>query len=174
MKKCLWLSMMIVLPISVSFGQINAKTKYRSKGVSVKKKASTFTRDKFDPKRSPELDLVAAIKTASRSRKRIILDVGGEWCPWCVYMDKFFFENKQLAKLRDDNFIWVKVNFSDENENSKFLSAFPEFPAFPHLFVLDESGELLHSQDTSPLESAKGYDLERFTQFLTAWAPKNN
>lgn len=130
-----------------------------------------FPREKFDPLRSPKADLEAAIRKASASGRRIILDVGGEWCGWCIYMDKFFIENPSLAKLRDDNFVWIKVNTSPENENKEFLSAYPEATGYPHLFVLDEKGVLLHSQHTDVLENGNGYDLKLFTEFLKKWAP---
>ncbi|BDQ03700.1 hypothetical protein [Ignavibacterium sp.] len=35
---------------------------------------------KFDPTRNPEQDLKNAIEYAQKTNKRIILDVGGEWC----------------------------------------------------------------------------------------------
>ena len=43
--------------------------------------------------------------------------------------------------------------------------------AYPHLFVLDEAGKLLHSQDTALLEAGKSYDLAKFTRFLKDWSP---
>lgn len=132
---------------------------------------SAFPREKFDPKRDPKADLQEAVLKASASGKRIILDVGGEWCGWCVYMDKYFLENPGLAKLRDENFVWIKINMSPENENKEFLSAFPEALGFPHLYVLDETGKLLHSQETGSLESGKGYNLQAFTEFLNKWSP---
>ncbi|MEO7538999.1 MAG: thioredoxin family protein [Pyrinomonadaceae bacterium] len=136
-----------------------------------KPKASPFPREKFDPKRDPKMDLDKAMVKAAKSGKRIILDIGGEWCGWCVYMDRFFYQNADIAKLRDKNFVWVKVNFSDENENPAFLSAFPVREGYPHLYVLDETGKLIHSQDTAPLEKGKGYDHVKFTEFLNLWSP---
>lgn len=130
-----------------------------------------FSREKFDPLRDPKADLALAVTTATKTGKRIILDVGGEWCGWCVYMDKFFFQNPELDKLRTDNYVWLKVNMGPENENTAFLSAYPEREGYPHLYVLDTDGKLLQSQDTSPLEAGKGYDLAKFTAFLRKWAP---
>ncbi len=132
-----------------------------------------FVREKFDPLRDPKADLAAAVIVATKTNKRIILDVGGEWCGWCVYMDKFFFQNPKLDKLRNDNYVWVKVNMSPENENPAFLAQYPVPTGYPHLYVLDETGKLLHSQDTSPLEAGNGYNLAKFTAFLKAWVPKN-
>ena len=129
-------------------------------------------REKFDPARNAAADLAGAVAKAQKSGKRIILDVGGEWCGWCVWMDKFFFANPDLARVRDENFVWLKINFSEENENKVFLSTYPAILGYPHLFVLDETGKLIHSQDTSPLEAGKGYDLIKFTEFLKTWTTK--
>ena len=129
-------------------------------------------REKFDPARDPKTDLEKAIKAAATGNKNIIIDLGGEWCGWCVFMDKFFVQNPELAKIRDDNFVWVKVNYSEENKNTAFLAAYPAAAGYPHLYVLDQTGKLLHSEDTSVLEMGKGYDPVKFAEFLKEWSPK--
>lgn len=172
MKKYFLITAVFVLASAAAFGQARTKPKPKAKPVAAKKVPVVFEREPFDPKRSPKLDLEKAIAVASKNGKRIVLDVGGEWCSWCVYMDKFFGKNPKLALLRDDNFVWIKVNWSEENENADFLSAYPAIVGYPHLFVLDESGKLLHSQDTALLEDGKGYDLAKFTEFLMTWSPK--
>ena len=141
--------------------------------VAVKKevKAETFEREKFDPMRNAAADLQTAIEKAGKENKRIILDVGGEWCGWCIHMDKFFAMNKNLAKLRDANYVWVKVNMSEENENKEFLAKYPQAAGYPHLYVLEKDGTLIQSQDTSALEEGKTYNLKVFTDFLQKYAP---
>jgi thiol:disulfide interchange protein len=132
--------------------------------------AGHATTDKYDPKRDPEKDIQEALAEAKRTHKRILLEVGGDWCSWCHTMDRYFEHNPGLLELRERNFVTVRVNFSRENENKKVLSRYPEIQGFPHIFVLDATGKLLHSQDTSQLESGKSYDLERFLAFLKKWA----
>lgn len=124
----------------------------------------------FDPERDPAEDLKSAISVAGYEQKKIILDVGGDWCIWCRKMDEFINSNKELKEYLESHFVLIKVNFSKENENKEFLGRFPEIKGYPHLFVLDKSGELLHSQDTAELEENKGYSLEKFMAFLTKWA----
>lgn len=133
--------------------------------------SAKIEREKFDPARNAAADLAGAVAKAQKSGKRIILDVGGEWCGWCVWMDKFFFANPDLARVRDENFVWLKINFSQENENAVFLAAYPKIVGYPHLFVLDENGKFLHSQGTAELEKGKSYDLEVFMNFLKKWSP---
>ena len=92
---------------------------------------------KFDPKRDPAKDLAEAVKVAKKQNKRILLDVGGEWCGWCHKLDKFFATNLEAAKILKEKYFVVKVNFSPENENVAFLSKYPKISGYPHLFVLE-------------------------------------
>ncbi|HJU55312.1 MAG TPA: thioredoxin family protein [Pyrinomonadaceae bacterium] len=126
---------------------------------------------KYDPARDAARDVAEAAAEASRTNKRVLVEVGGEWCIWCHIMDDFFEKNRELLDLREKHFVMVKVNFSDENKNEQLLSRYPEIQGYPHLFVLDRDGKLLHSQDTAELEQGKSYNLAKFTAFLQKWAP---
>jgi hypothetical protein len=125
----------------------------------------------FDPLRDPVRDLEMAKVEAQRGGKRILLDVGGEWCSWCHILDKLVEGDGEIRSFRDANFVWMKVNYSEENQNKAFLSPYPEIKGYPHLFVLDADGKLLHSQFTGDLEKGKGYDRGKVLAFLKEWAP---
>lgn len=77
-----------------------------------------------------------------------------------------------LVKVLHDNFVVVKINFSKENKNEKFLSKFPAIEGYPHFFVLGGDGKFLYSQDTGALESGKHHDPDKVLNFLKNWAPK--
>jgi len=124
----------------------------------------------FDPARDPAKDVAAAVALAKAQDKRVIVDVGGEWCSWCHTMDRFIAANDDLKSLVDARYVWVKVNYSKENKNEPFLSRWPKIEGYPHLFVLDAAGQLLHSQDTSELEAGKSYDKAKFLAFAQRWA----
>ncbi|HVF92383.1 MAG TPA: thioredoxin family protein [Blastocatellia bacterium] len=124
----------------------------------------------YDPNRVAENDIREAVSEAGRTGKRVLLEVGGKWCGWCHIMDAFFEKNPRLLEFREQKFITVKINYSQENENKKALSSYPEISGYPHIFVLDSDGRLLHSQDTGELESGKSYDPEKFFSFLREWA----
>jgi thiol:disulfide interchange protein len=126
---------------------------------------------KFDPARDAAKDIAAATATAKAQGKRVIVDVGGEWCVWCHILDGFIDANADVRSLRDASYVWVKVNWSKENKNEALLSRWPRINGYPHLFVLDGDGRVLHSQDTGVLESGRGYDKARFVDFLRSWAP---
>ena len=129
-------------------------------------------RVKFDPKRDPVKDLEAAVVKAKKENKRILLDVGGEWCGWCKLLDQYFIDKKEIGTYLKQNYVVVKVNYSPENENKPFLSKYPKIEGYPHFFVLDKEGKLLHSQNTGLLEEGKGYSDSKMMEFLQKWAPK--
>ncbi len=121
---------------------------------------------KFDPARDAAADVAAAVATAKAQRKRVMVDVGGEWCSWCHILDRFVTTNADVKQLVDDHYVWVKVNWSPQNKNEALLSRWPRFTGYPHLFVLDGDGRLIHSQDTGDLEAGKGYDKDKMLAFL--------
>jgi len=125
----------------------------------------------FDPARNPADDLKQSITEAQRSGRRIILDVGGDWCIWCHRIDDFIAKNDEINSFLNKNFIIVKINFSKENKNEDFLSKYPQIPGYPHFFVLEKNGGLLHSKKTDELEHYKGYSKDKMMAFLKKWAP---
>jgi thiol:disulfide interchange protein len=134
-------------------------------------------REKFDSARDPQKDLRHALLEAQKTKKHIFLDVGGEWCIWCRRLDSLFIRNKDLEDYLNKHYVVVKINVSKENENKKFLSRYPKVAGYPHLFILNEDGKLLHSQDTGELEypqgsPVKGHDKEKVFAFLKQWTGK--
>ena len=122
--------------------------------------------DRFDPTRDAAKDLDAALVKARAENKRVLVEVGGEWCTWCHILDRFFAANPGLLAYREARFVWLKVNFSRANENQALLARWPKVAGYPHLFVLASDGTLEHSQDTGVLESGKSYDAAKVREFL--------
>lgn len=127
---------------------------------------------RFDPRRNAAQDVRNAVAAAARSGKHVLVEVGGEWCPYCKVLDQFFATNPPVNALRQKNFLFVKVNFSEENQNEEFLRNLPEIRGFPHFFVLNGKGELVRSQRVATLGTSSGYSPERFTAFLKAFGPQ--
>jgi len=128
----------------------------------------------YDPERDAAADIAAAVAEAKSSKRHVLIEVGGEWCGWCHRLDDYLKANRKLNALLERNFVVVKVNYSPENENEEVLSGYPEVAGYPHFFVLDGRGKLLHSQDTAKLEKGKSYHSRKFKRFLTRWGPKRS
>ena len=73
-----------------------------------------------------------------------------------------------------DNFVVLKVNVSDENDNHEFLSTFPKTLGYPHFFVSGSDGAVLYSKDTTELLEDGQYSERRFLDFIERWRPSKN
>lgn len=124
----------------------------------------------FDPLANPAQDLAAAVTKASIESKRVLLDVGGEWCIWCHRMDEFIEANAEIKAYLEKHYVVVKVNYSKENKNEAFLGKYPKVAGYPHIFILDKKGKFLHSQNTGDLEKDKSYDKKKYIAFLKKWS----
>jgi hypothetical protein len=125
----------------------------------------------FDPKRDPYADLKIAETAAQQSHKHILLEVGGNWCIWCGYMDHFFADHPELDAYLKTNYVVLKMNWSSENHNNTFLSQYALINSLPFLIVLDENGKLLCAEKTGELERGHSYDPDKMKDFLSQWKP---
>ena len=123
----------------------------------------------YDPERDVFADGAAAIELASHTQRRILIELGGDWCKWCHEMDTFFDKNPDIKQKLHETFVMLKVNVSEANDNAAFLKAFPKPLGYPHMYVSDSSGKVLWSQDTAEFLKNGQYDRESFLSFFKRW-----
>src|SRR5208283_5318784 len=51
-----------------------------------------------------------AFAVARRENKPMLLDIGAVWCHWCHVMDRESYDDPEIAKIVNENFIAVKVD----------------------------------------------------------------
>lgn len=127
---------------------------------------------KYDPTRNAFEDGRDAIKLAKSTNRRILIELGGDWCKWCHLLDRFLDENPEIKKELHQTFVFLKVNVSDENDNAEFLKVFPAPLGYPHMYVTEKNGKLLLSKDTADFLVNKKYSAERFKVFFKKWKIK--
>ncbi|HEX2394694.1 MAG TPA: thioredoxin family protein [Bacteroidales bacterium] len=125
----------------------------------------------YNPSADAAAELKAAIKAAGEQNKNVLVQVGGNWCPWCIRLHGFFKSEQQVDSILKADYILVRVNYSPENKNPEVLARleYPQRFGFPVLLILDGNGKRLHTQDTGLLELGKGYDPEKIKRFLLSW-----
>jgi hypothetical protein len=126
----------------------------------------------YDASRDAGVDIQSAVARAKAEKKRVLVEAGGNWCPWCHTMHAFYDANPKLAALRDAKFVTVLVAVEPGKPLPRAIASWPAPAGFPHLYVLDENGVVLQSQDTSALEKGESYDLEKFEFFLKDFGTK--
>ena len=128
----------------------------------------------YKPEENAKVEIASAVKKATVAGKQVLVQIGGNWCIWCARFNEFVTNDKSLDSLVNRNYIVYHLNYSKENKNNDILTKykFPQRFGFPVFLVLNEKGELIHTQNSWYLESGKSYDKEKVTAFFIDWGKK--
>ncbi|MDO9511009.1 MAG: thioredoxin family protein [Bacteroidales bacterium] len=127
----------------------------------------------YNPEADAAADLKIALEQADAQNKHVFIQLGGNWCPWCIRFHHYIQETAVVDSILKADYIVLKINYSKENKNVEMLERF-DFPqrfGFPVFVILDANGKRLHTQDSGFLESGKGYDEKKVMTFLRSWTP---
>jgi thioredoxin-related protein len=134
----------------------------------------TKTAKLYDPKENAEEALTKAVEQAKAEGKNVFVQIGGNWCVWCIRFNDYTIRETQIDSVLKANYIVYHLNFSTENENKKLLERFdyPQRFGFPVFLILNDKGERIHTQDSGLLEMGKSYSKEKVLTFLFNWTTK--
>jgi len=129
------------------------------------------TKKIYDPSLDGMKQIKDAVAVAGKVNKHVLIQYGGNWCPWCIRFDGFCNTDTAIMKIISENYISVKLNYDPTNKNLP-SNEFLENPArfgFPVFIIVDGKGKVLHIQDSGLLEEGKGYNKEKVVGFFNNW-----
>jgi len=127
----------------------------------------------YDPSADAKVEITNAVKRAESEGKHVLLQIGGNWCKWCISFDKKVKLNDTLRAAMEKNFIVYHVNYSTKNKNKDVLTSlgFPQRFGFPVFVILDGKGNRLHTQNSEYLEEVNGHSASKIFAFFEQWSP---
>lgn len=136
--------------------------------------ASAQVKKVYDESINPMTQIDNAVALASKEGKNVILQVGGNWCRWCLMLADFIEKDEEISKMISDNYVYVHVNYSGRTSPKELTSRINNAGRFgyPALVVLRPDGSVLHIQDSSFLEEGEGYNKAKVLRFLKNWTPE--
>jgi len=125
----------------------------------------------YSPDADAAKDISTALEKAKKEGKHVLIQVGGNWCPWCIRLHKYYSSEEEIATVLKQNYVKVLLNYSKENKNLDILAklGYPQRFGFPVLLILDGDGKRLHTQDSGLLESGGDYSKKKVLTFLKGW-----
>ena len=125
----------------------------------------------YDPTANAQNDIESAVRKAKQENKHVLLQIGGNWCKWCIEFNRFCKADAQIDSLLKVDFVVYHLNYSKENKNEKMLEqyGFPQRFGFPVFVILDEKGNRIHTQNSSYLEDHDSYSKVKIMEFLKQW-----
>jgi thioredoxin 1 len=117
-----------------------------------------------------EHDIAAALAKATKEKKRVLIDFGGNWCGDCQVLEIYFHDPANRGLL-EQNYVLVPVNIGRYDENLDIAAKYgvPVSKGVPALAVLDPGGQVVYSQRNGEFEALRTMDSASVTAFLTQW-----
>ncbi|MEI6946900.1 thioredoxin family protein [Paraflavisolibacter sp. H34] len=143
---------------------------------SLKSYAGDTTRLLYRPYADAAREVEALLQRARAENKRLLIQVGGNWCLMCYRLNSSLQTDTALKSLLDRDYLLYHLNYSRENKNLALLNKWggPQRFGFPVLVVLEATGRRLHTQNCALLLKGNGYDPAKLRSFLLAWKPQEN
>jgi thioredoxin-related protein len=128
----------------------------------------------YKPTEDAEQKITEAVAQAAREGKHVFVQIGGNWCIWCARFHDYVTNDKAIDSLIKSDYVVYHMNYSPDNTNEKLLAKYkyPQRFGFPVFLILDEKGNLIHTQNSSYLEDGKSsYVRNTVLGFLMDWRP---
>lgn len=127
----------------------------------------------YNPEVDAKADIEAAVAQAKKDGKHVLIQVGGNWCGWCLKFHDKVQKEPDLKELVNDNYVVYHLNFSKENQNKEVLAEleYPQRFGFPVFVILDGNGNRIHTQNSAYLEEGKGHSKKKILTFFKQWSP---
>jgi uncharacterized protein YyaL (SSP411 family) len=132
----------------------------------------------YDEKADAKQQIADALAKAKKENRRVLIQWGGNWCPWCVKLHELFKVEPQVARtlLYEYDVVYVDAG-KPEGKNMDLASTYGadlKKNGFPYLTILDANGKPLANQATGELEVdgssvAAGHDPKKVIEFLTKY-----
>ncbi len=127
----------------------------------------------YDEKASGAGLIETALAAAKKNNRRVLVQWGANWCPWCHLLHESMGKNTELKKelLYEYDVVLIDVGHMDRNMDlaAKYGADLAK-SGIPYLTVLDASGKVITNQETGALESKeagkKEHDVHAVLKFL--------
>jgi thiol:disulfide interchange protein len=156
----------VALASAVCGGALRADPEYPAMGPDI-----------YDVRAVGSDQIATAVAQAAAEHKRVIVDIGANWCIWCRRLHATFETNPAIARVLKRDFVVVMVDVNRRNgvrRNADIIARYgnPTRFGIPVLVVLDSDGRQLTTKDSGELEEGEGHSPAKILTFLSTWAPK--
>jgi hypothetical protein len=118
-------------------------------------------------------DIKNALTSAAKTRKRVLVIFGADWCYDCHVLDRALLRS-DIAPILNANYMVVHVDVGQGDKNQDLMNQYqvPMSRGVPAMAVLDSKGTLLYSQKNGEFERARALGPEDLLEFLNEWKPQ--
>jgi thiol-disulfide isomerase/thioredoxin len=122
----------------------------------------------YDESADAKKQVAAAVAAAKKDNRRVLIQWGGNWCPWCIKLHDLCTTNGDIKKelLYEYDVVHVDVGHFDKNTDLAKKYGADIKGGVPLLTVLDGDGKVVVNQETGVLEDGPKHDPAKVLSFL--------
>ncbi len=130
------------------------------------------TMDVYDEKANADADVARAFDRAKKSGKRVLLDLGGDWCPDCIVLANFM-KLPEIKRFVDAHYEVVVVDVGRFNRNLHIparLGFADKLRGVPAVLVFTPHKMLVNRGDVFTTANARGMTPKSLAEYLARYA----
>jgi thiol-disulfide isomerase/thioredoxin len=125
----------------------------------------------YDPSADADAALNAAFARARTSGKRVLIDLGGNWCPDCIILSNIM-SLPEVAPFIAAHYEVVMVDVGRFNRNLQIPARFGvtrRMEGVPYVLITDPDGKLLNAGNAASLDEARTMQPQAIVDLLASW-----
>jgi thiol-disulfide isomerase/thioredoxin len=132
-------------------------------------------KDIYDTSADGSKQIADALALAGKDGKRVLLQFGANWCPWCHKLHSLCETDTEIAARLKSHYVVVLIDV-DKGHNGEIDAKYghPTKFGLPVLVVLDAEGNQLTTKDSGELEEVDHHSPAKVLAFLDQWSPKTS
>ena len=125
----------------------------------------------YDTRRDAEADLAATIAKAKTSGKRVLIDLGGNWCTDCRILAGVM-ELPELKPFIEKHYEVVSIDVGRFNKNMQIPARYgvPKLAGAPTILIVDTDGKLINATNAADLADARSMNPQGIANWLARFA----
>lgn len=126
----------------------------------------------YNPNANADADVNAAFARAKAEHKRVLIDLGGNWCGDCRVLAGVM-ALPEVKRFLDAHYVVVDVDMGRFDRNLQIPARFgitQRLAGVPSILVADPDGKLIDRSDVSALADARSMTPQALADWLAQWA----
>ncbi|HKQ45060.1 MAG TPA: thioredoxin family protein [Rhizomicrobium sp.] len=125
----------------------------------------------YDEAANADVQVAAAFARAQKSQKRVLIDLGGNWCPDCIVLTNLM-KLPQMRRFMDRHYELVMVDVGRFNRNLQIPARFgiAKLRGVPALLIATPGGTLINKDNVFATTDARNMTPQAIADYLAKYA----
>jgi hypothetical protein len=128
----------------------------------------------YDESANADTIVNAAFARAKKNHKRVLIDLGGNWCGDCIVLDNLM-KLPEVKRFVDAHYEAVAVDVGRFNRNLQIPARFgitQRLEGVPSVLIATPDGKLVNAGHTAALADARNMTPQAVVDWIAQWAAK--